>query len=140
MKEYSGYLPAGVIGPLKKENQAFAQDSRFVLCKTRSTFCSFPRLAPVKKAVAVSPTRIPPVLRINRRNPSTSLTNVERNRCMFCLFFLASSPTSYRYLHVCDRRIMSLVHRNAITSHHISTGHVDGNFMFCNCVIFNLDV
>ena len=121
--------PGVIVSPSKKENQEFAQDSRFVLYKTRSTFCSSPRLALVKKAVAVSPTRIPPVLRINRRNPSTSLTNVDRNCCMFYLPFLISPQ---HCIDACDRRTISLVHRNAITSNHISTGHAYGNIRYSN--------
>jgi hypothetical protein len=126
-------LPGALVFPFKNENQDFAQDSRFTLCKTRSRLYTS-RVVPVKKAVAISPTRIPPVFRINRRNPSTSSTNVDSTCCMSCLFLLASSAIMWRYLQVCDKRITSLVHKNVMTCNHISAGHAYSNFIFCGCV------
>jgi hypothetical protein len=66
-----------MVSPFKNENHEFAQDFRSTLYKTTSRLDTSPRVAPVKKAEAISPTIIPLVFFINRRNPSTSSTNFD---------------------------------------------------------------
>ena len=52
IKEHTGNFPrAPIVSPFKKENQAFAQDSRLTLYKTRSRLYISSRIAPAKRSI-----------------------------------------------------------------------------------------
>lgn len=74
-----------------------------------------------------------PVLRINRRKPSTSLTNIDNNLSMCCLLFLSSSATPERSPQVKDKILWMIQDENdvkMIDSNHISGGKLVSNIIF----------